>query len=211
MQRPSCSSVLFQQSAQQQIVIASSNKGKLKEFSQLFDATGIRLLPQSHFNISGADETGLSFIENAIIKARHASSASALPAIADDSGIVVDALDGAPGIYSARYAGASATDADNIAKLLDLMKSVPADQRGASFYCSLVYLRYAEDPMPVICHGQWRGLITEAVSGREGFGYDPVFYIPEKKCTAAELSLPVKNQISHRAQAISAFKRMLFS
>ena len=211
MQRSSFSSLLFPQSARQQVVIASSNKGKLKEFSQLFASTGISLLPQSHFNISSADETGLSFIENAIIKARHASSASALPSIADDSGIVVDALNGAPGIYSARYAGINATDADNIARLLDFMKSVPADQRGASFYCSLVYLRYAEDPMPVICHGQWRGIITETVSGKEGFGYDPVFYIPEKKCTAAELPLPVKNQISHRAQAMSVFKNMIFS
>jgi XTP/dITP diphosphohydrolase len=160
-------------------------------------------VPQSELAVSDADETGLTFIENAIIKARHAALATGLAAIADDSGLAVDALGGAPGIYSARYAGEAATDADNIAKLLQALKDVPKAQRSAQFHCVLVYLRHAEDPTPLVCHGIWHGEITPAPQGNAGFGYDPVFYVAAEGCTSAELSRERKQQLSHRGKALA--------
>lgn len=187
------------------IVLASSNAGKLKELQSLLN--GLNIVSQSAFAIEDAEETGLTFIENAIIKARHASAASGLPAIADDSGLAVDALGGAPGIYSARYAGAdtglSAAQRDqaNNRKLLEALREIPEAARSAQFHCVLVYLRHANDPTPLVCHGQWPGFILPAPAGSGGFGYDPLFLVPERGCSSAELSAAEKNQLSHRAQA----------
>ncbi len=189
-----------------QIVIASGNPGKLREFQKLFKGSGIELLAQSAFDISTAEETGLSFVENALLKARHASRHTGLPALADDSGIEVDALNGAPGIYSARYAGARATDDDNNRKLLTELEHIPDPQRGARYQCIIVYLRHAADPMPVICQGTWEGVIARAYKGDGGFGYDPLFHLPERGCTAAELDADEKNRISHRGQATQALR-----
>lgn len=186
----------------EKIVIASGNKGKLKEFQQIFANQNINVLPQSHFRIDDAEETGLTFVENAIIKARHAAKISGLPALADDSGLEVDVLRGKPGIYSARYAGAEATDADNNAKLLKALYNVPAEQRTARFHCVLVLMRHAEDPTPLIFHGQWEGMILTQEHGTNGFGYDPLFYALEQKCCSAELASEVKNKISHRGRAV---------
>ncbi|MGQ8365202.1 XTP/dITP diphosphatase [Glaciecola sp. 1036] len=191
----------------QQIVLASGNKGKLAEFSSMFEPYNISVLPQSEFSISDADETGLSFVENAIIKARHASEQANLPAIADDSGLVVDALNGGPGIYSARYAGEHGNDQANYEKLLANLTD--NQNRKAKFLCVLVFMRHAEDPEPIICQGEWHGEITQTPFGNGGFGYDPVFYVPEQKCTAAELDKAVKNQISHRGQALRALMQKL--
>jgi XTP/dITP diphosphohydrolase len=187
-----------------QIVLASGNPGKLREFQTLFNGSDIELLPQSAFGIPAVEETGLSFVENALLKARHASRHTGLPALADDSGIEVDALRGAPGIYSARYAGARATDDNNNRKLLTELERIPDPQRGARYQCIIVYLRHAEDPMPVICQGTWEGMIAHAYKGEGGFGYDPLFFLPERGCTAAELSADEKNRISHRGQAARA-------
>lgn len=187
----------------QKIVLASSNQGKLREIQQVLKHLDLQLLPQSEFNISDAEETGLTFIENAIIKARHASLISGLPALADDSGLEVDALQGRPGIYSARYAGDMATDADNIQKLLGDMKGIESLRRGARFQCVLAFIRYPEDPTPLIAQGSWHGFILEETRGQQGFGYDPVFYIPEHQRAAAELDSQIKNQYSHRAQALA--------
>jgi XTP/dITP diphosphohydrolase len=187
-----------------QIVIASGNPGKLSEFQTLFNGTGIELLAQSAFGIPGAEETGLSFVENALLKARHAARHTGLPALADDSGIEVDALRGAPGIYSARYAGACATDDDNNRKLLAALAQTPEEERSARYQCIIVYLRHAEDPMPVICQGTWEGIIARDYKGDGGFGYDPLFYLPELNCTAAELGADEKNRLSHRGQATRA-------
>ena len=191
------------------IVLASNNAGKVREINQLLDETGIQVIPQDHFGVPEAEETGLSFVENAILKARNAAPHSGLPAIADDSGIEVDALDGAPGIYSARYAGAGAGDADNLAKLLRDLESVPEPERGARFQCVLVYLRHAADPTPLICQGTWEGRILEAPRGENGFGYDPVFFVPTQGCSAAELDPAVKNGLSHRGQALRHLRRLL--
>ncbi|MDP2713881.1 RdgB/HAM1 family non-canonical purine NTP pyrophosphatase [Rheinheimera sp.] len=185
------------------IVLATGNKGKVAELSQMLAPFQYQIVPQSELAVSDADETGLTFIENAIIKARHAALATGLPAIADDSGLAVDALGGAPGIYSARYAGEAATDADNIAKLLQALKDVPKAQRSAQFHCVLVYLRHAEDPTPLVCHGVWHGDITMAPQGNGGFGYDPVFYVAAEGCTSAELSRERKAQLSHRGKALA--------
>lgn len=191
----------------QKIVLASGNAGKLKELQAMLAVLPVHIVAQSEFNIDDAEETGLTFIENAIIKARHASAASGLPAIADDSGLAVDALGGAPGIYSARYAGLAADikglerDQANNSKLLNALKQIPDGQRGAQFHCVLVYLRHAADPTPLVCHGQWHGSILHAAAGAGGFGYDPLFLVPERGCSSAELSAVEKNQISHRAQA----------
>lgn len=189
-----------------QIVIASGNPGKLREFRGLFDGSGIELLPQSAFKVPVAEETGLSFVENALLKARNASLYTGLPALADDSGIEVDALQGAPGIYSARYAGADASDEDNNRKLLVELAQVPDAQRGARYQCVIVYLRHARDPMPFICQGTWEGIITRDYRGDGGFGYDPLFYLPEYGRTAAQLSAEEKNRISHRGQAAQALR-----
>ncbi|TLM74296.1 RdgB/HAM1 family non-canonical purine NTP pyrophosphatase [Microbulbifer harenosus] len=190
------------------IVLASGNAGKLREFSQLFAGWQIAVLPQSAFVAEEAVETGLSFIENALIKARHASRASGLPALADDSGLAVDALDGAPGIFSARYAGADASDDDNNRKLLDALENVPADRRTASFHCALAFVRTPEDPVPLVCTARWQGMILESPAGDQGFGYDPLFYVPSEKLTSAQLPREVKNRLSHRAQAVRKFEQL---
>jgi XTP/dITP diphosphohydrolase len=185
------------------LVLASGNQGKLAEFKALFAKLAIEVLPLSDFGVESPEETGLSFIENAILKARHASKATGLPALADDSGLAIDALNGAPGIYSARYAGVGVTDADNIDKALKSLAGVPEAQRGARFHCVLALMQHAEDPMPLIAHGAWSGRILSARVGDGGFGYDPVFYVPEKDCAAAQLSKDEKNAISHRGKAIA--------
>lgn len=183
------------------LVLASGNKGKLTEFSQLLAPLGWQVQPQSNFNLPEAEETGLTFVENALIKARHAAKLTGLPALADDSGLEVDALKGAPGIYSARYAGIGATDAENNALLLENLTGVAAEKRTARFWCVLTFLRWAEDPTPVIVQASWEGQILEVASGSGGFGYDPIFYVPSQQLTAAELSPEIKNQLSHRGKA----------
>jgi len=184
------------------IVLASSNAGKVRELNQLLGGLQLEVVPQSHLNVADADETGLTFVENAILKARHAAQHTGLPALADDSGLEVDALHGAPGIYSARYAGAKASDTENLQKLLGLLKDVPQEKRGARFQCVLVYLRHALDPTPLICQGTWEGRILHEPRGANGFGYDPVFYVPTHAVSAAELSPETKNFLSHRGQAL---------
>ena len=184
------------------IVLASNNAGKVREINQLLSDTDIEVVPQSDFNIPDADETGFTFVENAIIKARQAAELSGLPAIADDSGLEVDALNGAPGIYSARFSGEGATDEKNLLKLLEDIKDVPEAKRTARFQCLMVYMQHALDPTPIICQGTWEGVITFAPQGENGFGYDPVFFVPTHKCTSAELSPETKNQLSHRGQAL---------
>jgi XTP/dITP diphosphohydrolase len=184
------------------VVLASSNKGKLREINHIIGGLGMEAVPQSDFAVVDADETGLSFVENAILKARHAAQQTGLPAIADDSGLEVDALKGAPGIYSARFAGAGASDADNVQKLLVEMKDVPEAERTARFQCLMVFMSHAEDPTPLICQGSWEGRILFEPQGDNGFGYDPVFWVPEEQCASAELAPEVKNRLSHRAQAL---------
>ncbi len=186
----------------EKVVLASGNRGKLREINQILAGLGMQALPQSDFNVNDAEETGLSFVENAILKARHAARATGLPAIADDSGLEVDALNGAPGIYSARFAGPDATDADNVQKLLASLKNVPETERTARFQCLMVFMTHAEDPTPLICQGTWEGHILHRPGGENGFGYDPVFFVPDKHCAAAALSSEVKNRLSHRGQAL---------
>ena len=190
-----------------ELVLASNNKGKLAELQAML-GDSITVRPQSDFTDIEAEETGLTFVENALIKARHAARISGLPALADDSGLAVDALGGAPGIYSARYAGGGG-DAANNAKLLEALKDVPDAERGAQFICALALLRHAEDPIPVICEGAWQGRILHAPSGEHGFGYDPLFWVPERDCSSAELSPQEKNQLSHRARAMALLKPRL--
>lgn len=185
----------------QTIVLASSNAGKLKEFQRLLEPCRYRVLPQSDFSVPDIDETGLSFVENAILKARNACKVTGLPALADDSGLEVDALQGRPGIYSSRFAGINANSENNICKLLDELRAVPQALRGARFQCVLAFMRHAEDPTPLLCHGTWEGVILESPRGAGGFGYDPIFYVPSHDCSAAELSRDEKGSISHRAQA----------
>ncbi|NQZ49175.1 MAG: XTP/dITP diphosphatase [Moritella sp.] len=185
------------------VVLATGNPGKVREMSALLAEFGLEVLPQSNFNIVEADETGTTFIENAIIKAKHAAALTGLPAIADDSGLAVDALQGVPGIYSARYAGVDASDRDNLLKLLDALKGVPTAQRTARFHCVLVYMTHAEDPTPLVCHGSWDGVITEQPSGEDGFGYDPIFFVESEGCTSAELTKQRKSELSHRGQALT--------
>jgi XTP/dITP diphosphohydrolase len=187
------------------IVLASGNKGKLKEFAQLFASINIEVVPQSDFNVPEAEETGLSFVENAIIKARNAAKHTGLPAIADDSGIEVDALQGKPGIYSARFAGADASDQDNLDYLLSSLNETPEDERTARYQCLLVYMQHESDPTPLICQASWEGrILTEAV-GNGGFGYDPIFWVEDSQCSAAELTAEQKHAISHRGKAIRLF------
>ena len=193
-------------------VLASGNQGKLKELGGALEPHGITLIAQSEFNITEADETAVTFVENALIKARHASAATGLAAMADDSGLVVPALNGAPGIYSARFAQQSdtdekPTDLDNINKLLHTLKDF--DNRAAYFTCVLVYLRHAQDPEPIIASGHWHGRITEQVTGDGGFGYDPVFYCPVTEMTAAAMGKERKQQISHRAKALAFLQTQL--
>lgn len=186
----------------EKIVLASSNKGKLVEFQRLLAPLHKHVIPQSDFKLTDAEETGLTFVENALIKARHASQQTGLPALADDSGLVVDALNGEPGIYSARYAGEHGNSAANITKLLAALDNVEQSQSTAHFHCTLVYLRHSTDPEPIIASGNWYGEITQTAHGDGGFGYDPIFYVPDFNCTAAELGPEIKNQHSHRAVAM---------
>lgn len=191
-----------------QWVLASGNAGKLAEFSRLLEPLSITVRPQGELGVSDADETGLSFIENAILKARHAAAATGLPALADDSGVVVDALNGEPGIYSARFsarAGGASGDSANIDYLLERLQGVPEAERSAHYYCLLAFVRHANDPTPLIAEGRWDGRILTERMGTGGFGYDPVFYVPEQDCTAAQLESTLKNRLSHRGQAMAAF------
>ena len=188
--------------------MASSNAGKLREIETILSDLQIDVVPQSTFNVSDADETGTTFVENAVIKARHASHATGLPAIADDSGLAVDALDGRPGVYSARYAGPDADDDENIDRLLAELDGVPDEERGAAFHCVACYLQSA-DAEPVIATGEWRGRILHERRGDGGFGYDPVFFDPELGCSSAELSAAEKNARSHRGKALEELGRQL--
>jgi len=187
---------------QHRIVLASNNPGKVREFNQLLSDTELEVVPQSAFSVPEIEETGLTFVENAILKARNAAQHTGLPAIADDSGLEVDALSGAPGIYSARYAGAGASDLDNLEKLLTTLQGVDDDRRSARFQCLMVYMRHARDPTPRIFQGTWEGSILREPRGSGGFGYDPVFLVPEMNRASAELPPDVKNRLSHRGQAI---------
>ncbi|HHJ16642.1 MAG TPA: XTP/dITP diphosphatase [Gammaproteobacteria bacterium] len=186
----------------QRIVLASNNAGKVREFNQLLDGSEFEVIPQSEFQVTEIEETGLTFVENAILKARNAAQHTGLPAIADDSGLEVDALDGAPGIYSARYAGAGASDQQNLEKLLEALRDVDDAQRSARFQCLMVYMRHPLDPTPRIFQGTWEGRILRAPQGDNGFGYDPVFYVPGQQCSSAELEPGLKNHLSHRGQAL---------
>ncbi len=184
------------------VVFASNNQGKVAELAAMMAGLDIELQPQSRYGVPAVEETGLTFVENAILKARHACRHTGLPAIADDSGLAVDALGGAPGIYSARYAGTDASDAENNARLLRELADVPAARRSARFICALVYLRHADDPTPIICEGRWEGLILDAPRGEQGFGYDPLFLVPDLGLSAAELPPAEKNRLSHRGIAV---------
>lgn len=184
------------------IVLATGNLGKVREINYVLENTPLRVVPQSEFDVPEADETGLSFVENAIIKARNAADHTGMAAIADDSGLEVDTLQGAPGIYSARYAGPPGSDQENVAKLLAALADVPEQNRTARFQCVMVYMRHALDPTPLICSGTWEGRILLEPRGSGGFGYDPIFYVLSHQCTAAELPPQIKNRISHRAQAL---------
>ena len=184
-------------------VLASSNPGKLAEMSALLDPAGVRVVPQDALAVEPPAETGLTFVENALIKARAACAATGLPAVADDSGIVVDALEGAPGVRSARYAGPGASDADNVARLLEALRGVAPAERGAAFVCTIACLRHARDPCPIVCEGVWEGRVLDAPRGDGGFGYDPVFFVEAPGRTAAELSFAEKNAVSHRGQALA--------
>ena len=193
----------------QRIVLASNNPGKLREIQAVVDPRLYQLIPQSELKISEVAETGTTFVENAIIKARHAARQSGLCALADDSGIEVDALQGAPGVRSARYAGEQASDTLNNEKLLASLQGMPDHQRSARFHCVIVYLRYAGDPMPILCQGTWEGRILHEAAGYNGFGYDPLFYVPTHGCSSAQLDPAEKNRISHRAHALKELMRAL--
>lgn len=186
----------------QQVVLASNNRGKLQEMTAILSDLKLEILAQSAFKLSEAEETGLTFVENAILKARNAAYHTELPAIADDSGLEVDALTGRPGIHSARYAGARASDQENTEKLLEALRDIPEEKRSARYQCLVVYMRHWQDPTPLICQGTWEGRIVSAPRGHGGFGYDPVFYLPDYNCTAAELAAEEKNRLSHRGKAL---------
>lgn len=193
------------------IVLATGNKGKVRELSSLLASEQITIKPQSDFNVPDVAETGTTFVENAIIKARHAARITGLPAIADDSGLEVDALKGEPGVYSARYAGEGASDDDNTNKLLKALDNVNDEHRTARFHCVLVYMRHADDPTPIICHGKWEGSICREKQGEQGFGYDPIFWQQSLAMTSAQLPRDVKNQLSHRGQALQQLVAKLAS
>jgi XTP/dITP diphosphohydrolase len=184
------------------LVFASGNPGKVREVSQILAGLHLTVLPQSHFQVPEAEETGLTFVENALLKARNAAAHSGLPALGDDSGLAVDALDGAPGVWSARYAGVGASDAANLGKVLAEMRDVPPAERSARFICVMAYLTHPRDPTPILCEGIWEGILTYAPVGQHGFGYDPIFFVPTHSCTSAELPPEVKNTLSHRGQAL---------
>ncbi len=192
-----------------QIVLASDNRGKLKEFQLLLTPFDIDVIPQAVFGVPSIPETGLSFVENAILKARHAAEATGLPSLADDSGLTVSALKGAPGIYSARYAGEHASSADCITKVLQDVQAIPDATRDAAFYCVLVFMLSPIDPNPLICEGVWQGSLLEKPQGGSGFGYDPIFFVPGENKSAAELTPECKNRISHRGQAVQRLLSLL--
>ena len=194
-----------------QIVLASGNAKKVAELQSLLGELKLTVIPQSEFAVTDAEETGTTFVENAIIKARHAAAITGLPAIADDSGISVAALNGRPGVYSARFAGEDATDKQNLELLLSKLEGVPSEQRQATFWCVLVFMRHAQDPTPLICSGSWAGEITTTAQGSQGFGYDPIFWVPEAGKTAAELSASEKNSLSHRGKALRQLQGLLLS
>ena len=191
------------------IVLATNNPGKVREFNTALAGYNLEIVPQSAFDVPEIEDTGLTFIENAILKARNAARYTGLPALADDSGLTVDALNGAPGVCSARYAGICADDRQNIARLLNELRNVPAEQRTARFQCILVLLQHDADPTPLICQASWEGMITFEPYGSGGFGYDPVFLVLDEGQTAAELDLAVKNRLSHRGQALTQLVKAL--
>ena len=194
------------------IVLATGNQGKVKELASLLAAHHLEIIPQSDFNVPEVAETGTTFVENAIIKARHAAKITGLPAIADDSGLEVDALNGAPGVYSARYAGditENPTDDDNTNKLLNALQDIPDEQRNARFHCVLVYMQHEHDPTPLICHGVWEGSISHTKQGVQGFGYDPVFWQNDLQMSSAQLPRDIKNKLSHRGQALAELVKKL--
>ena len=191
------------------LVLATSNRGKLAEMQPLLADAGFTLVTQGELGVSDAVENGHTFVENALIKARHASALTGLPAIADDSGLIVDALNGAPGLISAHYAGVHGDAAGNIRKLLAELAGVPEEKRGARFYSLIVLLRHADDPQPLIAEGIWHGRILDAPRGVGGFGYDPIFFDPELGMSAAELAPDVKNRVSHRGRALAQLREKL--
>lgn len=191
------------------LVLASGNAGKLAEMQAFFSAWDIEVLPQSNFGVDDVEETGATFVENALLKARHAARISGLPALADDSGLCVDALAGAPGLHSARYAGEHGNSGGNIAKLLFELRAVPDGNRGAYFICVLALLRHADDPAPLLAEGRWSGRILEEPRGEGGFGYDPVFFDTELRCSAAELTAEKKLACSHRGRALKRLAQLL--
>lgn len=193
----------------EKVVLATGNKKKVEELNALLAGMDYTVVPQSEFNVESVPETGTTFVENAIIKARHAARITGLPAIADDSGIEVDALLGRPGVYSARYAGEDASDQDNLEKLLEEMNGVPAVLRTARYWCVLVYMRHADDPTPIICQASWEGTLATEPAGENGFGYDPIFNVPDLDCTAAELDPATKNSLSHRGKALAQLAKAL--
>lgn len=191
------------------VVLATGNAGKVKELAALLEDQQITVKPQSEFNVPDVPETGTTFVENAIIKARHAAKITGLPTIADDSGLEVDALDGAPGVYSARFAGENATDHDNNVKLLAQLDNIDSEKRTARFHCVLVYMKHEHDPTPIICHGQWEGSILTEPKGEQGFGYDPLFWQEDLNMTSAELPRDIKNRRSHRGQALKKLVELI--
>ncbi len=191
------------------VVLATGNKGKVRELGALLADFELEVVPQTEFNVEEVEETGLTFVENAILKARGAAAQTGLPAIADDSGLEVDYLKGAPGIYSARYAGERGNDGANNEKLLKALDGVPEAERSARFQCVMVYLRHEHDPVPLIAQGSWEGRILEAPQGENGFGYDPVFFVPEEGCSSAQLAPEVKNSMSHRGKALKRLVELL--
>lgn len=191
------------------VVLATGNQGKVKELSSLLAEHAIEIVPQSNFNVPEVPETGTTFVENAIIKARHAAKLTGLPAIADDSGLEVDALNGEPGVYSARYAGENANDDDNMNKLLNALKDTPAAEKSARFHCVLVYMQHADDPTPIICHGVWEGSIITEKLGEQGFGYDPIFWQEDLQLSSAQLPRDIKNKLSHRGKALAILVKEL--
>ncbi|MCC6710668.1 MAG: RdgB/HAM1 family non-canonical purine NTP pyrophosphatase [Gammaproteobacteria bacterium] len=192
-----------------ELVLASGNAGKLREIAAMLDGLSLTVRAQSDFNVGSVAETGTTFVENAIIKARHAARMSGRPALADDSGIAVDALGGAPGVFSARYAGEGASDEANLRKLLDVTAHLPDAERGCRFVCVMVAMRDADDPLPVIATGLWPGRLLHAPRGTGGFGYDPIFLVPEAGCSSAELEPALKNRLSHRGQALRSLRALL--
>jgi len=196
-------------SSRPKLVLASGNAGKLREIGSMVQPLGWTVLPQSDWNLSAAEENGATFIENALIKARHAARHTGLPALADDSGLVVDALAGGPGILSSRFAGEHANDQENNRKLLEMMRDVPVEGRAAYFYCAMVVLLHEQDPAPLLATGSWHGRVAECLSGSGGFGYDPLFWVESHCCTSAELEPGIKNSLSHRGRAMAALVEQL--